>query len=320
MDRGHDHLSRTCRPLLEEYLPLSRASGVGGGGPGAAASGGMFNQPPGLWPPRPQRPSLYQAQAQLQAPAPQNSWSSDRTRHRRSHYQVPRPSQLLSGDSVYDFRSFHFYRQLSEDSGFSSCGSSASSVADDFDSHPCPPPSALKASYWSSHSSSWKKVSSASCKPQFGTVASVLAAGVSDSEETDHYESDDEAQDGVFFSSKAAPPSVRDPDFSSKTGSSLKNSSSSIIQIKEFFEKIIAAGQENLQLQHSGRDLLDLGSNLATKFPMRATELPDKNLSLFLQNRSQYHRLGKFGATETLSFANCKQRCGFTYPVPPSGM
>lgn len=41
-----------------------------------------------------------------------------------------------------------------------------------------------------------------------------------------------------------------------------------------------------------------------TEFPLRATELPERSLSLFLQNRSQYHRLGKFGTIEKLCFVS----------------
>lgn len=84
---------------------------------------------------------------------------------------------------MYDF---HF-RQFSEDSGFSSCGSSASSVADEFEatSHL----SVSKTTVWPERPTRWS--TSPVCGTQSDTVASVLAAGVSDSEETDHCESDD---------------------------------------------------------------------------------------------------------------------------------
>lgn len=94
---------------------------------------------------------------------------------------------------TYGLGPLHLQRQFSEDSGFSSCSSSASSVADDFEAPPCHTRSVRKTSAWSTRTYNWSSPSpSSGCSSQSGTVASVLAAGVSDSEETDHCESDEE--------------------------------------------------------------------------------------------------------------------------------
>lgn len=207
-----------------------------------------------------------------------------------------------------DHVTFHF-RQFSEDSGFSSCGSSASSVADELEApgHYGP---LSRAPVWTERPARWS--TSPVCGPQSGTVASVLAAGVSDSEETDHCESDDDSDSILmgrmkynrFYSHLRKTPSWPNvPAPVSKLHPSKRHEKTNL--------------KDKALLKHCGRDILDLGANLVTQFPLRATELPEKSLSLFLQNRSQYHRLGKFGTIEKLHFADCKTKCGFSFPVPP---
>lgn len=86
-----------------------------------------------------------------------------------------------------DSRGHYVHRQSSEDSGFSSCGSSASSIADDSEIAGYPVLSAYKSSLVSSNE---KKVPAYRCSPNSGTVASVLAAGIS----SDFEESDEEVR------------------------------------------------------------------------------------------------------------------------------
>ncbi|XP_034232683.1 uncharacterized protein LOC117640345 [Thrips palmi] len=209
--------------------------------------------------------------------------------------------------SAFDLGTFHF-RQFSDDSGFSSCGSSASSVADEFET-PGHLLSVSKTPIFSERPSRWS--SAQVCGAQSDTVASVLAAGVSDSEETDHCESDDDFDTNFMdrmksnrFYSPLLKTHASWPHALSKSHPPAKKEGKHTLK-------------EKMQYNLFGRDILDLGTNLVTQFPLKATELPEKNLSLFLQNRSQYHRLGKFGTVEKLLFANCKEECGFTYPIPP---
>lgn len=93
-----------------------------------------------------------------------------------------------SGSSCFETNDFHLHlqRQFSEDSGFSSCGSSASSVADDIDTVRGPVPKSFVY-----RSTTQRRLSAVSFR-QSSTVASVLAAGVSDSEETDQFDSDED--------------------------------------------------------------------------------------------------------------------------------
>lgn len=247
-----------------------------------------------------------------------NSWTFTKTNHRRSQYihQGGKSGHHFAGDSwaTLDFRGHRFQRQFSEDSGFSSCGSSASSIADDSDSISGFSISTNKALDWYNAALTRNRIIRARYGSQSGTVAAVLAAAItSDSEETDAIESEEEGfVNAAPFAKGNAPENTRTclhpvatniPSFSSST--------------KSFSQRGIS-GQDQLQFYHSGRDILDLGSNMQTKFPFRASELPERNLHSFLQNRSQYHRLGKFGTSEVLCYATCRKRCGFSFPVPDS--
>ncbi|KAK3920456.1 Zinc finger matrin-type protein 5 [Frankliniella fusca] len=238
-----------------------------------------------------------------------STYSSNRvSRPRRPYFSHPQDHLFSDTSFAFDFRTYHLHRQFSEDSGFSSCGSSASSLADDLETCGRPFAKSPALSNWSKSNSGWRN-SSQNCRLQSGTVASVLAAGVSDSEETDFCESDDEGSDGVFDSLLVIGKNkVKGSRFSS-TGTC---EVSSVTQ----FSQDVYYQNDSIQLKHCGRNILDLGTNLRTQFPLKATQLPEKNLPSFLQNRSQYHRLGTFGTVEELCFANCIKQCGFTFPIP----
>jgi hypothetical protein len=50
---------------------------------------------------------------------------------------------------------------------------------------------------------------------------------------------------------------------------------------------------------YEGRDILDLFTNIANPSPFfTATPLPKNNLDIFITNRSQYHRLSKYGVKD----------------------
>lgn len=268
--------------------------------------------------------------------------SSRASRHRRSHYghqSAFLDQHYTDTSTAFDFRTYHLQRQFSEDSGFSSCGSSASSVADDLETFSGSTSYGTTTSHWpkqsyrwnsaasleafsgsssygtvtshySKQSYRWNSASSRNCRLQSSTVASVLAAGVSDSEETDYCESDDEVSDGVFSHLAITRNDLKE--------SKLSSTETCIVSSVTQFLENLTEKKDSLQLKHCGRNILDLGTNVTSHFPLKPTELPEKNLPLYLQNRSQYHRLGKFGAVETLCFANCKKQCGFAFPVPPN--
>uniref|UniRef100_A0A182KGW7 Uncharacterized protein n=1 Tax=Anopheles christyi TaxID=43041 RepID=A0A182KGW7_9DIPT len=78
-------------------------------------------------------------------------------------------------------------------------------------------------------------------------------------------------------------------------------------------------------IYYNNRDILDLGSNLRAhggssgEFAFQYAELPvTNNIQFFLQNRSQYHRLGPNGHVQEFRMATCTC-CDFKYPVNTVG-
>ncbi|XP_040170479.1 capon-like protein isoform X2 [Anopheles arabiensis] len=83
-------------------------------------------------------------------------------------------------------------------------------------------------------------------------------------------------------------------------------------------------------IYYNNRDILDLGSNLRAQggggggglsgeFAFQYAVLPDtNNIQFFLQNRSQYHRLGPNGHVQEFRMATCAC-CDFKYPVNTVG-
>lgn len=78
-----------------------------------------------------------------------------------------------------------------------------------------------------------------------------------------------------------------------------------------------------MSIKYGGRNILDLGSNLAgaqADWPLQYTNLPENNFPMYLANRSQYHRLGPSGHVQefTVTVCSCRSRngtCAFAYPV-----
>lgn len=82
----------------------------------------------------------------------------------------------------------------------------------------------------------------------------------------------------------------------------------------------------DIRIETNGRNILDLGANLrgnGLQSPnnvwqqqgfIRYAHLPENNLKMFLENRSQYHRLGANGNLQEYALVDCKC-CDFTYPV-----
>lgn len=80
-----------------------------------------------------------------------------------------------------------------------------------------------------------------------------------------------------------------------------------------------------LRIETNGRNILDLDANLRGKNLkssnvwqqqgfIRFAHLPENNLKMFLENRSQYHRLGANGHLQEYALVDC-QCCDFTYPI-----
>lgn len=72
---------------------------------------------------------------------------------------------------------------------------------------------------------------------------------------------------------------------------------------------------KNLKIMYGGRDILDFCGNIANNsWYIQYTYLPEKNISMCLANRSQYHRLsGSWDAKES-KMDTCR-KCSFQYPV-----
>lgn len=71
---------------------------------------------------------------------------------------------------------------------------------------------------------------------------------------------------------------------------------------------------ENVKVMYNGRDILDICSNIKNSWNVRYTYLPENNFTMYLANRSQYHRLGSSWNTKEYSLDLCT-RCCFQYPV-----
>ncbi|CAK1549681.1 unnamed protein product [Leptosia nina] len=73
--------------------------------------------------------------------------------------------------------------------------------------------------------------------------------------------------------------------------------------------------KQDVKVVCGGRDILNLMANLTDpRWNYRATVLPLNNPSLFLANRSQYHRLGPYGTRTQYVNDSCRD-CGFSWVV-----
>lgn len=72
---------------------------------------------------------------------------------------------------------------------------------------------------------------------------------------------------------------------------------------------------KNLKIIYGGRDILDFCGNIANKsWYIQYTYLPEKNISMCLANRSQYHRLSVGWDPKGAKLDTCR-KCAFQYPV-----
>ncbi|XP_063699471.1 homeobox protein 2-like [Culicoides brevitarsis] len=117
-----------------------------------------------------------------------------------------------------------------------------------------------------------------------------------------------------------------------ETNQNEKRSNDVDIAAEEIPEAPIAKPQvspnyESLSITANARNILDLGANLMGHVGnngnivwqhqgfMRYAVLPtNNNLRFFLENRSQYHRLGANGHLQEFNLVDCKC-CDFTYPI-----
>lgn len=73
---------------------------------------------------------------------------------------------------------------------------------------------------------------------------------------------------------------------------------------------------KNLKIVYQGRDILDFSSNVANKsWNIQYAHLPEQNVQMFINNRSQYHRLAAgYVVPENYSLNSCG-KCAFHFPV-----
>uniref|UniRef100_A0A1Q3EVX6 Uncharacterized protein n=1 Tax=Culex tarsalis TaxID=7177 RepID=A0A1Q3EVX6_CULTA len=129
-------------------------------------------------------------------------------------------------------------------------------------------------------------------------------------------------QDSSRSSSESSSSSAR----SSLSSTSSESESSGASSEQESSEVVAAAADEpelpelppkEYKLVLGGRDVLNLMDNLTAPnhFRLQFAQLPENdNIHFFLDNRSQYHRLGANGHIQEYTMVGCK-RCDFRYPV-----
>lgn len=110
---------------------------------------------------------------------------------------------------------------------------------------------------------------------------------------------------------------------SESSGASSEHESSEVVSMA-VEEPVVAVEPElsvvppkECKLVLGGRDVLNLMDNLTAPnhFRLQFAQLPENdNIHFFLDNRSQYHRLGANGHIQEYTMVGCK-RCEFRYPV-----
>lgn len=101
---------------------------------------------------------------------------------------------------------------------------------------------------------------------------------------------------------------------SSSGASSEQESSEEVVEVDE---PEVPEPPKECKLVLGGRDVLNLLDNLTAPnhFRLQFAQLPENdNIHFFLDNRSQYHRLGANGHIQEYTMVGCK-RCDFRYPV-----
>lgn len=102
---------------------------------------------------------------------------------------------------------------------------------------------------------------------------------------------------------------------SESSGASSEQESSE--EVAEVDEPELPEPPKECKLVLGGRDVLNLMDNLTAPnhFRLQFAQLPENdNIHFFLDNRSQYHRLGANGHIQEYTMVGCK-RCDFRYPV-----
>lgn len=102
---------------------------------------------------------------------------------------------------------------------------------------------------------------------------------------------------------------------SESSGASSEQESNEVVEVAD--EPELPAPPKEYKLVLGGRDVLNLMDNLTAPnhFRLQFAQLPENdNIHFFLDNRSQYHRLGANGHIQEYTMVGCK-RCDFRYPV-----
>ncbi|XP_031617524.1 probable cyclin-dependent serine/threonine-protein kinase DDB_G0292550 [Contarinia nasturtii] len=74
----------------------------------------------------------------------------------------------------------------------------------------------------------------------------------------------------------------------------------------------------NLKIMYDGRNILDFSANVANKsWNVQYAHLPEKNIEMYINNRSQYNRLASgYEGPENYALSKCNFcKCKFEYPV-----
>lgn len=124
-------------------------------------------------------------------------------------------------------------------------------------------------------------------------------------------------QDSPRSSSESSARSSLSSSSESESSSGASSEQESSEEVVEVDEPELPAPPKECKLVLGGRDVLNLMDNLTAPnhFRLQFAQLPENdNIHFFLDNRSQYHRLGANGHIQEYTMVGCK-RCDFRYPV-----
>lgn len=117
--------------------------------------------------------------------------------------------------------------------------------------------------------------------------------------------------------SSSARSSLSSTSSESESGASSEQESSEVAVVAVADVPKLSTPPKECKLVLGGRDVLNLMDNLTAPnhFRLQFAQLPENdNIHFFLDNRSQYHRLGANGHIQEYTMVGCK-RCDFRYPV-----
>lgn len=124
-------------------------------------------------------------------------------------------------------------------------------------------------------------------------------------------------QDSSRSSSESSARSSLSSTSESESSSGASSEQESSEEVVEVDEPELPEPPKECKLVLGGRDVLNLMDNLTAPnhFRLQFAQLPENdNIHFFLDNRSQYHRLGANGHIQEYTMVGCK-RCDFRYPV-----